>query len=195
MRYTAGMSAARDVRVTRAEYAALERSSNVKHEYLDGTIYAMAGGTPEHAAIAMNIGILLGTQLRDRPCRVYSSDLRVRVLETGLETYPDVSVVCGKEERHPEDDLAVTNPIVLVEVLSPSTEAYDRGEKLRHYKHISSLREVILVDHREKLVEVHHREEDGSWTRHQATPGGAVKLVSVGCELGVAEVYRDPLAR
>ena len=182
---------ARPVRHTRAEYAAFERSSNVKHEFLDGVIYAMAGGTPEHAAVAMNVGALLNVALRTKPCRVYSSDLRIRVKDTGLETYPDVSVVCGGAERDPADDLAVTNPVVLVEVLSPSTEAYDRGEKLRHYRAIASLREVVLVDHREKLVEVHRREDDGSWTRHEAGPGGVVNLLSLGCELSVDEVYRD----
>ena len=185
---------ARPVRHTRAEYAAFERSSNVRHEYLDGVIYAMAGGTPEHAAIAMNVGTLLNVALRNRPCRVYSSDLRVRVLATGLETYPDVSVVCGAEERHPADDLAVTNPIVVVEVLSPSTEAYDRGEKLRHYREIPALREVVLVDHRQKLLEVHRREGDDTWARYEAGPGGAVRLVSLECELPVDEVYRDGLS-
>ncbi len=184
---------ARPVRCTRSEYAALERSSNVKHEFLDGVIFAMAGGSPEHAAISMNVGTALNLAVRGKGCQVYSSDLRVRVLDTGLETYPDVSVVCGTAERHPADDHAVTNPVVLVEVLSPSTDAYDRGEKLRHYKAIPSLREVVLVDHRERLVEVHRREEDGAWTRHEARAGGAVRLVSLGCELAVDEVYRDGL--
>jgi Uma2 family endonuclease len=184
---------ARPVRFTRAEYAALERSSNVKHEFLEGVIYAMAGDSPEHAAISMNVGTLLSLAVRGKGCQVYSSDLRIRVLDTGLETYPDVSVVCGAAERHPADDHAVTNPIVLVEVLSPSTDAYDRREKLRHYKTIASLREVMLVDHRERLVEVHRREDDGSWTRHEAGAGGAVRVASLGCELAVDEVYRDGL--
>lgn len=187
-------SPARLVRHTRAEYDAFERSSNVKHEFLDGVIYAMAGGSPEHAAVAMNVGTLLNVALRARPCRVYSSDLRIRVLDTGLETYPDGTVVCGSAERHPADDLAVTNPVLLVEVLSPSTEAYDRGEKLRHYRAIASLREVVLVDHRQKLVDVHRREEDGSWTRHEAGSGGAVRLRSLDSELVVDEVYRDGFA-
>jgi Uma2 family endonuclease len=185
----------RPVRYTRAEYVALERSSNVKHELLDGVIYAMAGGSPEHAAVSMNVGALLNVALRGKPCQVYSSDLRIRVLDTGLETYPDVSVVCGSAERHPADDLAVTNPILLVEVLSPSTESYDRGEKLRHYQAIPSLREVVLVDHRQKLVEVHRREGGGGdWTRHEAGPGGKIALHSLGCELPVDEVYRDALS-
>ncbi len=182
------------VRYTRAEYVAFERSSNVKHEYLDGVIYATPNGTPEHAAVAMNVGALLNVALRGKPCRVYSSDLRIRVLDTGLETYPDVSVVCGSAERHPADDMAAINPVVLVEVLSPSTEAYDRGEKLRHYRAIASLREVVLVEHRQKLVEVHRRQDDGTWTRHEAGPGSAIHLVSIDCDLPVDDVYRDGFA-
>jgi Uma2 family endonuclease len=188
-------AAAHPVHHTRAEYRSLERASNVKHEYLDGSIYAMAGGSPEHAALAGNVITLLGVAVRSRPCRVHTSDLRVHILDTGLETYPDVTVVCGKAELDPEDKLAIVNPTVVVEVASPSTEAYDRGEKLSHYKRIASLREIVLVSHREHLVEVVRREEDGSWTRHEARAGGAAKLESLGCELPVDEVYRDPLAR
>jgi Uma2 family endonuclease len=186
--------AVRPVRSTREEFVSLERASNVKHEFLDGVIYAMAGGSPEHAAIAMNVGVLLSVALRGRPCRVYSSDLRVRVLETGLETYPDVTVVCGREELDPGDPHVITNPVVLVEVLSPSTETYDRGEKLRHYKQIPSLREVVLVDHREQLVEVHRREDDGTFTRHEAGPHACAKLVSLACDLSVDDVYRNAFA-
>jgi Uma2 family endonuclease len=182
------------VHYTRAEYIGLERSSNVKHEYLDGVIYAMAGGSPEHAAFAVNVSTLLSVGLRGRPCRVHSSDLRIRVVDTGLETYPDVTVVRGKAELDPEDPNVVTNPVVVVEVTSPSTDEYDRGEKLEHYKRIPSLKEVVFVGHRERIVEVVRREPDGSWTRHAARSGGFVTLVSLGCELAVDEVYRDPLA-
>src|SRR5580658_8680889 len=97
------VSAAHRARYTRAEYVALERSSNVRHEYFDGAIYAMAGGSPEHAAVAVNVSTLLHVGLRGRPCRVHSSDLRVRVTDTGLETYPDVTVICGRAEVDPED--------------------------------------------------------------------------------------------
>ena len=189
------MTHARLVRHTRAEYAALERSSNVKHEFFDGVIYAMAGGSPEHASIAVNVATLLNLAVRDKPCRVYSSDLRIRVTDTGLETYPDVSVVCGGAERHPAGDLAVTNPVVLVEVMSPSTEAHDRGEKLRHYRTIASLVEVVLVDHRQQLLELHRRGDDGVWTRHEAGPGSSLRLSSLACDLPVDEVYRDGFAQ
>jgi Uma2 family endonuclease len=104
------------------EFLQLEGYSNVRHEYLDGQIYAMAGGTPEHGTYAANVIGLLTAALRDRPCRVQTSDVRIRVVATGLDTYPDVSVVCGQAERDKEDPDAIVNPIVLVEVLSPSTE-------------------------------------------------------------------------
>jgi Uma2 family endonuclease len=124
-------SPAHRTRYSWAEYLALEASSNVKHEFLDGQIYGMAGGTPEHAALAAaTIGILFG-QLRGGPCRVYDADLRIRVLATSLATYPDAAVVCGPLERDPADPDGVTNPTLLVEVLSSSTEEYDR----RRYPH------------------------------------------------------------
>jgi Uma2 family endonuclease len=131
--------------MTYAEYLAAEERSLEKHEFLDGEIYAMSGGMPEHAALAMAFGRTLGNALLGRPCRVFSSDARVRVQNTGLTTYPDVSVVCGKLETDPEDPSAITNPVLLVEVLSDSTEARDRGEKASHYRHLASLREYVLV--------------------------------------------------
>src|SRR5215471_2519866 len=143
------MNATHRTRYTRAEYIAFERSSNSKHEYLDGAIYAMAGGSREHAMIAGNVITLLNVALRGHPCAVHSSDLRIRVLDTGLETYPDATVVCGRAQMDPDDAHVVLNPVVVVEVTSPSSEEYDRGEKLEHYKQIPSLREVVLVSHRE----------------------------------------------
>jgi Uma2 family endonuclease len=180
-------------RYTYSEYVALERDANVRHEYFDGEIYAMAGGSPRHAAICANVSTSLAVQLRGRGCQVHSSDLNVRVLETGLTTYPDVTVVCSKAELDPESRNTITNPKVVVEVLSPSTAAYDRGEKLSHYKRIRSLEEIVLVAHDEHLLEVWRREDDGSWIRSQARTG-SLALPSIGCSLEVAEVYRDELA-
>src|SRR5262249_35971657 len=130
-----------------SEYLELEEASNTKHEFLDGEIYAMAGGSPDHASLAAAVTTALLNQLRDKPCRVFSSDLRVRVLATGLATYPDITVVCGTLERDPESEVTVVNPVVLVEVLSKRTETYDRGEKFDHYRHIPSLKEYVLVAH------------------------------------------------
>jgi Uma2 family endonuclease len=184
---------ARHHRYTYEEYLAFECSTNARHEFFDGEIYAMAGGTPTHAAICANVTILLGAQLRGKGCQTHSSDLRVRVLETGLATYPDVTVVCGRREIDPLDRNTVTNPTLVVEVLSPSSAEYDRGEKLAHYKLIPALREVVLVAHDERLLEVWRRGEDGAWTRSEVR-SGSLLLTAVPCTLAVDEVYRDELA-
>lgn len=173
-----------------ADYLALEEYSNVKHEYLDGVIHAMAGGSPEQGAITMRIGAALVAQLRGRGCTVYSSDVRIRVAATGLSTYPDLSVACGERREDPLDPQALAEPVVLVEVLSPSTEAYDRGEKLRHYRQIPSLREVLLVAHDRHQIEIWRRSEDG-WGREAVEPGGVAELKSIGCRLEVESLYRD----
>lgn len=187
------VSTVRHHRYTYEEYLAFERSANVKHEFFDGEIYAMAGGTREHAAICVNISSVLRTQLRGRGCQTHSSDLRVRVLETGLATYPDVTVVCKPVEIDPVDRHTVTNPTLVVEVLSPSSAAYDRGEKLEHYKQIPALREVVLVAHDEQLIEVWRRGDDGAWSRREVR-SGSLALTSVPCSLAVDDVYRDELA-
>lgn len=180
-------------RYTYADYLALEDAANVRHEFLEGEIHAMAGGPPVHAAICSNVTTSLNVQLRGKGCRVHSSDLRIRVLETGLATYPDVTVVCTRAEIDPENRLTVTNPKVLVEVLSPSTAAYDRGEKLSHYQRVPSLQEIVLVAHDERLIEVWRRGDAGSWTRSEAR-SGSIALMSIACVLEVADVYRDELA-
>ena len=174
-------------------YLDLEQISPIKHEFLAGQVWAMAGGTPDHAAISVNVSTLLSTSLRGRPCRVYSSDLRVRVLATGLGTYPDVTVVCGKPEFDGEDrrQQTVTNPRLIVEVLGPSTANYDRGEKLTLYQQIPSLEELVLVAHDEQSVDVWRRTPDG-WAQQRAS-SGSVALHSIDVELPVREIYRDPL--
>ena len=177
-------------RHTYADYLAVEEASNTKHEYFDGEIYAMAGGTPAHAALAVAMSAALFEQLRGRACRVFSSDLRVRVPATGLATYPDVTVVCGALERDPESYTTVVNPTLVVEVTSDGTEDYDRGEKLDHYKQLPSLRECVIASHREPRLEVWRREPDGSWSHRSATQGQVLRLESLGCELSADDVYR-----
>jgi len=177
------------VRYTYKEYVWFEQSSNVKHEYLDGQIYAMAGGTPEHSALQATVLSLLFPQLRAGRCRVHTSDLRVRVLATGLATYPDVSVVCGTCELDPEDGISVTNPTLLVEVLSKSTEEYDREEKFAHYKRIPSLRQYVLVSQKERKVEVWSRDGDITWTCAVSKDGDVADLGSIGARLDVRELY------
>lgn len=174
------------------DYVRFEEHSNSKHEFYRGQIIAMAGGTPEHGLYATNIARILGDQLVGRPCRVQSSDVRIRV-NAHLDTYPDVSIVCDAAVRDRDDKNAIINPVLLVEVLSPSTEAYDRGEKLEHYKTMSSLREVVLVAHDTRRIDLVTRQDDGSWRTTSAAAGETVAL-ALGIELPVDAVYHDPLA-
>lgn len=176
-------------------YVLLEEDSPIKHEFLDGVVWAMAGGSPDHAGIAANVARLLGNQLVGRRCRVFTSDLRIRVKATGLGTYPDVTVVCGEIELDIEDPKrhTVTNPKVIVEVLSPSTEVYDRGEKLDHYRQIPSLEMVLLVAHDARRVDAWRRTDHG-WQQTTHTADDSFAIEPVDCRLSLAEVYQDPLA-
>lgn len=170
-------------------YLQLEEESNLKHEYRDGEMVAMSGGTVQHAQLAAAVIGILHPQLRGGPCLTATSDLKIRVRATGLCTYPDVSVICGKAETDPDSDVVVLNPTILIEVTSDSTEAYDRSEKSRHYMQIDSLRELVLVSHREKLIEVFRRGEDGRWARTEARTNMAARLESVKAELSVNSIY------
>ncbi|MEO7092447.1 MAG: Uma2 family endonuclease [Polyangiales bacterium] len=172
------------------EYVAFESSSNVKHEYFRGQIYAMAGGTPEHAALAAAVIMLLGA-IRGGACRAYTSDLRVLVASADLATYPDVTVVCGPLSYDPKDALAVVNPTLLVEVTSKSTEEYDRTEKLEAYKQISTLRQCVIVSHRERAIEVWTLggEAEGGWSSSVAREGDVAELASIDARLDVRALY------
>lgn len=184
-------SARRIHRYTYADYVALELESSTKHEFLDGEIYAMAGGSEEHSALAAEVLRVLGNAVGERPCRVHTSDLRVYVEAVGLATFPDGSVICGPLSQHePSPRATALNPRVLLEVTSDSSEEYDVGEKRAHYATIPSLSDYIVVSHRERRITVHHREGDGRWTTRVAITGGAVKVGSVDAELKVDEIYR-----
>jgi len=177
-----------------AEYLALEERSPGKHEYLRGEVFAMSGGTPVHAAL---IAEMIG-QLRaglQPPCRVYSSDLKVRVEETDFSCFPDATVVCGKIVASPIDKNAVTNPRLVVEILSDSTEAHDRGAKAAHYRRIASLAEIVLVSSLEPLVEVHRRNERGLWElASEARAGTSFTLSSLGLTVDIDSLYGDLLS-
>jgi Uma2 family endonuclease len=189
------MMPARKSTMTYAEYFEFEDRSVEKHEFLNGEVFAMSGGTIEHARLAGAVIGALTEVLRGRPRAVYSSDLRIRIRATGLTTYPDVSVVCGgKAEVDAEDPYAIVNPVLLVEVLSDSTEAYDRGEKAAHYRHLPSLREYVLVSQRRPRIEVQRRNEAGRWEIYEYESGSQAELASIGCSIAVDEVYRDPFA-
>jgi len=188
------MMPARKETMTYAEYFAFEDQSVERHEFLNGEVFAMSGGTIEHAGLIAGVTHALMQAVRDRPCRVFSSDLRIRIRPTGLTTYPDVSLVCGKAEVDAEDPHAIVNPTVIVEVLSDSTEAYDRGEKAAHYRHLPSLREYVLVSQHRPRIEVYRKNDAGRWELYEYESGSRVELASVGCTLSVDDVYRDPLA-
>jgi Uma2 family endonuclease len=177
-------------RYTYADYVALELESPTKHEFLDGEIYAMAGGSEDHSALAAEVLRVLGNAVGDRPCRVHTSDLRIYVEATGLATFPDGSVVCGPLEQHPPSPRATAlNPTVLVEVTSDSSEEYDTGEKLASYRTIPSLSDYVVVSHRERRITVHHRGDQG-WSSRVAIAGGRVTVESLGAELVVDAIYR-----
>ncbi len=179
-------SSVHDARFSFADYVAFERTSNVKHEFLSGQIYAMAGGTPEHAALSAAVSGLLFGQLQDGNCRVFSSDLRIRAGE--LVTYPDVTIVCGAPKSDPEDLNTIVNPTAIIEVTSPSTEQYDRGKKLATYQSIESLRIILLVAHDTPQVDCFLRVED-DW-RHSVYTEGSVALAAIGASLVVSDIYR-----
>jgi len=178
------VTSARQVHYTYAEYLAALEVSELRLEYLDGEIFAMAGGTPEHGMVAARMIQQLGAILPGS-CRVMTSDVRIRILASGLSTFPDVSVVCGDLERAPGDAQAVVNPVVVVEVLSPSTRDYDAGDKLRHYQQLASVRFVLLVEPDMPKVTAVKRTPDG-WKTTEHT--GEVGLAELGT-LCVAALY------
>jgi Uma2 family endonuclease len=153
-------------RYTPQEYYRLERDAQTKHEYFDGEIFAMAGGSVNHGRICSSILRAIGNRLEGSPCEAFTSDLRLQVKATGLRTYPDVSVYCGPLESDPEDSTGqtVTNPTVLFEVLSKTTESYDRKSKANNYRKIESLKALVLVSQAGAQIELYERQANGTWT-------------------------------
>jgi len=169
-------------------YLALERDTGQRYEWLDGQVYAMAGGTLPHGALSAAMLRELGILALVRGCVVFSSDTKVRVEATGLSTYPDGSVVCGPAQTSPHDRNALTNPVVLVEVLSDSTERYDRGEKWAHYRRIPGLKHFLLVSQHDRHIELYTRAGD-HWTLHDAREGESLHLAALDGALSVDRVY------
>jgi Uma2 family endonuclease len=188
--------AKRHHRYTYADYVALELGSPTKHEFLDGEIYAMAGGSEEHSALAAEILGLLRNAVGDGPCRVHTSDLRIYVEAVGLATFPDGSVICGAFAQHaPSPEATALNPMVLLEVTSDSSEEYDTGEKAEFYRTIPSLEAYIIVSHRERRITVHSRSQGREWVTRVAVAGGRVGVTGLETELAVDEVYRKSSVR
>ncbi len=177
-------------RINEDEYIASERASERKHELINGVVVAMAGASPRHNAIVGNIVRALGNALANERCLVFPSDMRVHASATGLYTYPDVSVACDDLRFHPKFGDTLLNPRVIFEVLSESTEAYDRGAKFAHYQSIASLEEYVLVSQHEAKIEHYRRLDTGQWILTTYKGEAAVaSLPALGCDLPLAEVY------
>jgi Uma2 family endonuclease len=176
--------------LSEAEYLDIERAADSKSEFFDGEMFAMAGGTLRHSLIATNCAGELRERLKGGPCVVYNADLRIKIAATGLFTYPGLSVICGAPQFVPGTDDTVLNPTVLAEVLSDSTEAYDRGKKFEHYRQIETLREYLLVSQREPRIEQFIRQPHGHWLLKEAAGVEAsLALPSLQIPLSLAEVF------
>jgi Uma2 family endonuclease len=177
-------------RLTEIEYLDLERSLESRNEFFGGEMFAMSGGTPRHSQIATNLAREFGSKLKERNCILYNSDLRLKVEATGLFTYPDLSVVCGPLQFAPGTDDTVVNPRLIIEVLSDSTEAYDRGKRFENYRQMPSLREYLLVSQKEPRIEQFVRQETEQWLlREAAGLEATLDLPSLEIKIFLAEVF------
>lgn len=184
------MATTMDPRVSPEEYLVRERAAEYKSEYVDGEVRAMTGASRDHGRIALNVGANLFAQLRGRPCETFMSDMKVRVPGKRSYLYPDVVVVCGRSELEDEHEDSLLNPTLIVEVLSPSTQAYDRTEKWEHYRRIPSLRDYLLVAQDQRRVERYTRQEEGLWLFSETSdPDAVLRLDSIGCTLAMRDVY------
>jgi Uma2 family endonuclease len=176
--------------VTAEQYLAADRLAAEKSEYLNGEVFAMSGASERHNLIVTNVVRELSAQLKKKPCKVYPSDMRVRVRESNLYVYPDVTVVCDQAEFDDDNRDILLNPTVIIEVLSKMTEAYDRGEKFAHYRRLRSLKEYVLVAQDSTLLERYTRRGEGDWLLSDARlVDDRVTLASIDCVLSLAEVY------
>ena len=183
-------SLAAETLFTPEEYLVSERKATLKSEYLNGEILAMSGASNAHNLITLDIGTELNIQLRERECLVYTNDMRVRTSPMGSYFYPDVVVVCGEPQFEDNVFDTLLNPILVIEVLSPSTEVYDKGEKFRYYQELTSLREYVLVSQDRVRVE-QYRLAKTQWVQTEfRAPEDVLPLVSIGCELSLRDIYR-----
>lgn len=177
-------------RFTPAEYLAMEEVADYKSEYYAGEIFAMTGGTADHSTVAVNLTIELGNRLASSPCRLFNSDMRLHIQKSGLYTYPDVMVVCGKLKFVERRDDTLTNPVLIIEVLSKSTRDYDRGAKFELYKGIDTLREYVLVESEAPRVECYRRGIGNQWIIEPYDGLDAVaRLESLGYDLPLRQIY------
>jgi len=170
------------------DYLHFEQSGEIRHEYVDGQIYAMAGTTKRHNAISLNIAALLRAEVRGTPCRAYIADVKVRIEFGNAFYYPDVVVGCDPGDDH---ELYLARPCLIVEVLSPSTENIDRREKLFAYRSLPSLREYVLVGTEENKVEVFRRDESGEWSLTTLEMGDTLQLECIAAKISMNDIYED----
>lgn len=171
-------------------YLELERTGSLKHEYYRGKIFALAGSSEAHNLILTNLLTTLNLQLRKRPCKVYPSDMRLKIPKTGLYTYPDISIVCGGPQFDDSQRDTLLNPLVVIDILSPSTERYDRGKKFQNYRTVASLQEYLLVSQDEHRVEYYTNQNNGNWLlatyEHLNT---TLYLKAIDCTLALEDIY------
>lgn len=184
------MSAIPKTKLTPEEYLEFERKSEERHEYFDGEIFAMSGAKRNHNKVVGNLSGLIWQQLKGKDCEFYPTDMRVFVPATGLYTYPDLVVVCGEPQFQDDTFDTLLNPVLLIEVLSDSTESYDRGRKFQHYRSIESLEEYVLVSQSEARIEKYVRHGDGFWLLSEAVGlDSEIEFASIECAVSLAEVY------
>ena len=177
-------------KLTVEEYLTIERNAEHRSEYQNGEIFAMVGASQAHNLIVTNLVVELGGQLKKRSCKLFSNDMRIKVSPTGLYTYPDVVVVCGKDHYDDQQRDTLLNPTLIIEVLSESTKDYDRGEKFQHYRQLESLQEYVLIAQKLSHVEHFQRQSDNQWllseTNNQAD---TILLTSIKCKLELVDIY------
>ncbi len=184
------MSSLPTKKLTPLEFLEFERKAEEKHEYLDGEIFAMSGAKRNHNKITINLSGLIWQHLKGKDCESYSNDMRVFVPRSGLYTYPDLVVVCGEPQFQDDVHDTLLNPVMLIEVLSDSTEGYDRGRKFQHYRSIESLDEYVLVSQNEARIEKYIKQGDGFWVLSEAVGlDSEITLDAISCTMPLAEVY------
>lgn len=185
------MNALRKTLPTAAEYLATEREASYKSEFVRGEIFAMSGAAINHTRIAMNLGAEIRNALKNRPCEVFGSDMKVRVEAADCFFYPDLSGLCGDIIFHDERTDTFTNPQFIIEILSDSTESYDRGGKFHDYQFISSLNEYVLVSQKSEAIDIYTKRDDHWMYRSLRGPDETLVLESVSCEIPFSEIYRN----
>lgn len=172
-------------------YLEFERVQLDRHEFLDGNVYAMAGESPNHSTICFNLNTIVGLQLRGKRCRGFSPNMKIATNEKGLYSYPDLAVVCGKPTFYDKTKDVITNPTAIFEVLSPSTENYDRGEKhLRYTNQIVTLQNYVLISQDKPLVEIFSKQENGGWEKVEFEGlNQSFEINSIECQVSLAELY------